>query len=347
MEKNYNYYLDAFKKIKGKAKEQITNTFVMKETEYKIVQNFCEENNIKISELMFNLLMKDGVFCDGLILAFQKSYPKSKIFHKFQKDFTYNYKKKYIDKNWDEIFFRDDKKNVTFSMKYVLKEVMVEHYKNLEYGSFTAYIKELINNEGIYPVGVYDALKPYIRTDFIINPDAKHLRDLESDRKRQAKRRTRRMLDMESEKKSVTLAFSISEFEKKEILDPFLKYLKQNNLSFSKLCLYEFTKNKLIKKSESGLTKQDIENIEKLDYKEQSELPYLLSFENGLKVKQKRKTIMIVVPVETGLKEKTSGILGTWIKHYVLKKYNVYPVRNNEDISKLFINQNKLHNIKI
>jgi len=345
--RKYLEYKKNLELMKGKAKEIVASTITMKVTEHHIVKEFCNENNISLTELLLLLLYRDSAISNELLTALKDIYPRTSLKYLTKKDFTFNYKENYSQKNWDKVLEKDANKRVSLNLKYIVNEEIKKYYKDKGYISFTQYIKDLINDLTVYPSGLYDALKAYIRTDFIMNPDENHMLHLDKERERQAKRRQLRTLDLNSEKVSTMASLSLSIFEKEELIDPFLKYLKEQGLNLKKLIVYELMKENIYTLEETKLTKKDIVSIENLNYKVQNPLRYKLSYENALNENKGKKSVMFSLPNSNKLKEFFKGKLGTWIKYKVFRAYSVYPIVNDEDISTIFINQFKLKSLNI
>ncbi len=335
-------YIAEFKHMKDKEKDKVSRALVLKETEAKFLEDFLNENNIKFGTLAMILLYRDGAMSNELISSYRQSVKKSTHQFLFIDDFSFNYKNHYENIDWNEIFANDKNKLKNFNIKFVLDKYIKEYYLAKGFVSFTQYIKALFDNLGIYPDGAYEAIKKYIRTDFVINPDEKHLRDLKSDKKRQLSRRTKKVLTEDDSKQYYPVSFTVKAFEKTEIVDPFISYLKDNKLSLSILTRYELVKNNLINIEEANIGKEDIKKIQQLDYHPTINGASKLWYENNLRDSQRRATSIVFVPNNTELIKKLKGSFGTWIRHFVLKKYAAYPVINKVNVADAFINYNKI-----
>ena len=340
-----SWYLEKFQYMRGKQKEKVNASLSVKALEEDIINDFLDENNLKFSDLVLCLVYRDGAISDSMVTAYLQTHPKvSNNFLYFNK-FSFNYKLKYNNTNFSSIFSKQKNKLKPLNMRYVLYEAIKEYYKKKGFSSYASYIKELFNSLGLYPEGAFKALKPYIRTDYILDPDEEHQKKLEQYRKKAEKKRMKNIVSKDDQKVVHQAAFAVNKFEKTEIIDPFLAYIKQYNLNLTTLVLYELVASELISFEETHLKKEDVKKIDSLNYIPPSQLPYKLSYENRFNaMKKERSTITIYLPNNAKLIEKMKGNLGTWIKYFVLKKYNVYPKaqKDGKDVSSVFMSTTKV-----
>jgi len=335
-------YVNRFKKMVGKAKEKVSSAIVFRETEVKIIESFLDLNKMTFRQFVYMLLHNDGAITDELLLAEKEVYPRAPIPYIEDRDLNFAHFDEFKGMDWETIFKNDSKKLKSVAFRYVMLQEIKNYYIKNGYNSFTHYIKSLINKYGVYPVGSYEVLKKYIRTDFVINPDKKHMKVLETSRKRQLKNRSTRVLDENSEKISEVYSFGISKLEKEMIIKPFSQYLKSINLTLAKVILYEMTMQEIISLEESKLGDEEVAAIKNINYEPQKQG---VTFE-FLKVKvaeanKYRSSVAVSFPTNPKIKKAMNKIFGTWVKYNVIKKHGAYPIVDQKDVSDLFANVNK------
>jgi len=341
-------WFEKFEERKKKVKEVVNRPINMKDSEFAFVKEFLELNNLSLFKMSILLAYRDGALSDQVLTAFNKSYKRAKLDYLNKKEFDFSYKRKYADKDFEELFKNEKTKNRWINMYYVFDELIKEHYIKKGFASFTHYMKALMYDLGIYPENAYQAILPYIKTTLIIDPDEKIL---ERRRKQREKRgnRKRGKIGNDDDKYLKRMTFNPYKNEYEHIVKPFLDFLEEHGLSFKKLVIYELWQNGLIKLKGSGLTKEDIKKIENLPaYDHGRPFPYeqYQRFNQEERFKVKNIVFFINKIFEDDLKP-LNGSFGTWVREFILNKYGVYPkFSENEDVYKIYKNENKLRILK-
>jgi len=317
-------YIDEFTKNKAKVNRLLTVRMI----ENEVLDDFLQENNIKISQLCVLLFFRDGAVNEELLTAYNLSFAKVKLDFLNRNDFTFEYKKKYDGMDYEKIFSEQNVKTRNLKIRTLIDLEVRKYYTDKGFTSFQEYIKNLFNDFGLYPDGMFEEVEKRISTQ---------------------KKRYENFDELIAKKKAeyelYPASFTIPKYEKEKLIDPFIEYLKQRGLSISKLVRYELMENRFIDHSNLHLDDEDLAKIHKLNYKAPKVEKNIEIMKEKVD-KKERATIVCVIPDKQVLRENLKGYFGTFVKVYIFQKYGVYPEIRTKDTSKLFINMKKASEVK-
>ena len=304
-------------------KERVNRLLAVRDIENEILDDFLIENEIKISQLCILLFFRDGALSKELLTAYELAYSKIKLDFINRNDFTFEYKKRYDQTDFTKIYSTQKTKTRNFKLRSLLDFEVRKYHTQKGYTSFQEYIKSLFDDFGIYPDGMFEEIKKRMTVQ----------------KKRQKE------FNEKNEKRKIEYdlypaSFTVSRYEKIKLIMPFIEYLKQRNLTISKLVRYELHENNLIDYRQSHLDDEDIAKIKKLKYVAPKIETSIEKLEEKI-VKKERETIVCLIPDNKKVREFMRGVFGTFVKTFVFKKYGLYPKLRNKNTSRFFINGKK------
>ena len=309
-------------------KARVNRLLAVREIENEILDDFLIENGLKISQLCLILFYRDGALSPELLTAYELSFKKVKLDFLNKKDFTFEYKKKYENLDFTKIFQEQKTKTRNMKLRSLIDFEVRKYHTNKGYTSFQEYIKNLFNNLGMYPAGMFEEIKKRMSVQ------KKRVEDFnELNEKRKLE------YDMYS------ASFTIPKYEKEKLILPFVEHLKQRGLTISKLVRYELMENRFISYSDLHLDDEDIAKIRKLKYDAPKVETNIDKIEEKID-KKERETIVCLIPDRKELREQMKGQFGTFVKLFAFKKYGMYPEIRSKDTSRLFINKKKSRDVK-
>ena len=230
--------------------------------------------------------------------------------------------------DFEKIFKEQKTKTRNMKLRSLVDFEVRRYHTRKGYTSFQEYIKSLFYDLGMYPDGMFHEIQ-----------------------KRMSKQ-TKRVEDFnrvnevrKNEYNMYSASFTVSKYEKENLIIPFIMHLKEKKLTISKLVRYELFQNDFISKEDMHLDDEDIAKIRKLKYvapKVETHIDKVAAKIN----KKVRETIFSMIPDRPDLRERMKGQFGTFVKACVFKKYGMYPLIRTVDTSTLFINGKKLKDIE-
>lgn len=303
------------------ANDKMANRLLsVRDIESKVLDDFLKENNIKLRHLAILLFYRDSTIDEELLTAYKNVFKRVKLDFLNRNDFTFEYKNKYKDADFPKIFDDQKVKTRNMKMKVVIDNIVRKRLLERGFDSFQDYIKHLFNDFGLYPEGMWDEVAKKINTRIKDRSDFKENTGYEDELH--------------------SASFTVSRYEKENLIIPFIEYLKKRGLNISKLVRFELFKLGLIKEKELRLDEEDLAKIKKLKY----EAPKIESNIDKIKeklIKKDRETIVVLIPRNEKMKEFLKGSTGVFVREFVLKEFGMYPEIRGKDSSKVFINRKK------
>jgi len=322
---NLELIKNKLKKLRGKNNERVNRAFSFRGFEAEIINDFLNENDITLGKLIMILAKKHGIINDEIVEVVKEELHNPNYNYITKRNFTFEYLKKYESVDYAEELEKKDIKLKSCSLLFVVDELIQQHFFKLGYKNYIHYFRYLFNKEGIYPQGLYEVLL------------GKYTRS----RKMKEKK-----VDNEKDVLYKNVSISVSKFEYDHIIKPFLEYLNKKDLTLSQLVRYELVKHGLLDFDEAHIAKKVVGKAKGLKYKAKNTLKENREYKAKQKNEKGRLIVAVAMVNKPGLLELMKGNFGTWIKHFVLKKYGAYPKTGvGRDASSAFINRLKLSNI--
>lgn len=303
-------------------KLQVNRLLANRDIENQVIDDFLNENNLKLTHFVYLLFYRDGAINEALLTAYSNVFKKAKLDFLNKNDFTFEYKSKYKDIDFEKVFASQKVKTRNMKIKAVIDHEVKKHYIQKGFVSAQDYIKHLFNDFGIYPDRMWDEVKKHIKN-----------------RKESAKNFDHDEKNIGYAEELYGASFTISKIEKEKLYDHFNEFLKANGLSVSKLVRYRLFELGIINQQDLHVDEVSVAKIKNLKYK----APKIATHIDKITInKKERETIVVLLPKNERMKEFLKGSTGIFVKYFVLKHFGMYPEIRSKDTSKLFINHTKV-----
>lgn len=295
------------------SKQKSNKVFYGKAIEIKIIDAFLEKNNIAFSDFIHLLLFRDGAITDEMAIATLHTFKKMKDVFIKDVEFTFEYKKNFT--NSIEAYKESERGYKPLKIRTVMLLQIDNYWPNKGFFNFQQYLKALMNDFGLYPESLYKEIKK----------DSETVQDRSKLKKKEL---------TEDKSTLYSASFTVSKFEKDNIITPFNSWLQKKGLNISKVVRHEMLQLGLTDYESASLDKSEIKKIENLTYSKNYKYKSVKEIE-GLINKMERDTVVVLIPDSEELKETLKGKMGTFVK-YVLNKYKIYPKFGEEPYNKSF-----------
>ena len=287
--------------------------FYGKKLELELIDAFLKENHMAFSDFIHLLLFRDAAITDEMAIATLHTFKKMKDVFVKNVEFTFSYKAKFT--NSIEAYKDSERSYKALKFRTVMLLEIDNYWPNKGFMNFQQYLKALMNDFGLYPENLYEEIKK----------DSETIQD----RSKLAKK------ELTADKSTLySASFTVSKFEKDNIITPFNSWLQKKGLNISKVVRHEMLQLGLTDYESASLDKSEIKKIENLTYRKNYKYKSVKEIE-GLINKRERDTVVVLIPDSEELKETLKAKMGTFVK-YVLNKYKIYPKFGEEPYNKSF-----------